>query len=1036
MPSVTFLFPNVELRLDVPTAQGRSINLHMLFSPDDPEHVATIERILSHLTFKYDGSTYACSTKDLERLGRATQGSIPEDGAALRVGVNQFKTSIDDVLDLFEKEKSWLEANCLLAVAVAEGDGTGGLKGDSSYKALRTKIERAADIIFSGKPSDREYWIGRKMGYDKETIVRAYGGVKPCLHGSDAHSEAQVGDPAEGRSCWIRADPTFEGLRQAVLEPERRVFIGTEPPGVRGTHERISAIEVSGAPWFGWKHIPVNDGMVAIIGARGSGKTALADFLVVGAGALRVPLPGSSFVARAGPHLAGGRVALRWGGDLGPAVDLAPTDDSDVPCRARDLSQHFVDQLCSADGLAHDLLREIEAVVFEATDESRRLEAADFAALRDLRLKTTSIRISDRHDALRSITTKIAEEAELDRQLEAKEKELIGRKARVAELRREVEALVPKEKDARLRRLAEVENASELVGKRVQTLEVRKQRVLELRAEVARIVEADQRRLEDLRSEFQDVGLQPAEWQQFARHFVGDPDEPLRARLSVIDKLLVSEEKGHPADPSAAKPDEFGTWSLDALRAERERLKGAVGADRVLEPRDLTKNKERAQFDARVAQLEKTVGSMRGAHTRMTALVTQRRAAYAAVFDGLKERQVVLEELYEPLRSRLALGGGVVKKLEFRARRIVDLDAWVKRGESLLDLRAAGVLRGHGALKAAAQGTLLDAWREGDAQSVARAMETFIEKYGADIRLRPPGFATDADAGRWLKDVATWLFSTDHVSLEYGIRYDGVELERLSPGSRGIVLLVLYLAVDEADHRPLIVDQPEENLDPQSVFEELVEYFRQARDRRQVILVTHNPNLVVNADADQVIVAHATRDGDGLPRRWASAHRVRGRRPRAPEDPGDGLQVVGGWRGCVSGARAALSTSAPPLVRSCRKQRSSKRAADEVLQHFVDKRVTENSPTDCYAVSPMWMPWSGTAGFSHQTSSSSPPYEGVAVLAVRDLWAPFLQQGGPQLGVSHVLEFAQPHDGLVSTTAAGSFGGIVDASRSTPQDPA
>src|SRR5262245_42042011 len=91
--------------------------------------------------------------------------------------------------------------------------------------------------------------------------------------------------------------------------------------------------------------------------------------------------------------------------------------------------------------------------------------------------------------------------------------------------------------------------------------------------------------------------------------------------------------------------------------------------------------------------------------------------------------------------------------------------------------------------------------------------------------------------------------------MRYSITYDDVEIENLSPGTRGIVLLLLYLVVDKHDLRPLIIDQPEENLDPKSVFDELVPHFGEARQRRQVIIVTHNANLVVNTDADQVIVA-------------------------------------------------------------------------------------------------------------------------------------------------------------------------------------
>jgi len=99
------------------------------------------------------------------------------------------------------------------------------------------------------------------------------------------------------------------------------------------------------------------------------------------------------------------------------------------------------------------------------------------------------------------------------------------------------------------------------------------------------------------------------------------------------------------------------------------------------------------------------------------------------------------------------------------------------------------------------------------------------------------------------------MYSTDHITLRYSLEYDGLSIERLSPGSRGIVLLLLYLAVDQEETDPLIIDQPEENLDPESVYTELVKLFQNASRRRQIIMVTHNANLVVNTDVDQVIVA-------------------------------------------------------------------------------------------------------------------------------------------------------------------------------------
>ena len=86
----------------------------------------------------------------------------------------------------------------------------------------------------------------------------------------------------------------------------------------------------------------------------------------------------------------------------------------------------------------------------------------------------------------------------------------------------------------------------------------------------------------------------------------------------------------------------------------------------------------------------------------------------------------------------------------------------------------------------------------------------------------------------------------------YSLQLDGKELRQLSPGERGVLLLIFYLLIDN-DDCPLIIDQPEENLDNQSVYELLVPGVSEAKKRRQIFLVTHNPNLAVVCDADQII---------------------------------------------------------------------------------------------------------------------------------------------------------------------------------------
>src|SRR5205823_14969641 len=99
----------------------------------------------------------------------------------------------------------------------------------------------------------------------------------------------------------------------------------------------------------------------------------------------------------------------------------------------------------------------------------------------------------------------------------------------------------------------------------------------------------------------------------------------------------------------------------------------------------------------------------------------------------------------------------------------------------------------------AAIDSLLPAWTSGDREELKDAVDTFLEPYGE-------AGATVSDFLKPSQSVTAffdWLYSTDHISLTYGLSYNGTPLENLSPGTKGIVLLILYLAMDKQDTRPL-----------------------------------------------------------------------------------------------------------------------------------------------------------------------------------------------------------------------------------------
>lgn len=104
------------------------------------------------------------------------------------------------------------------------------------------------------------------------------------------------------------------------------------------------------------------------------------------------------------------------------------------------------------------------------------------------------------------------------------------------------------------------------------------------------------------------------------------------------------------------------------------------------------------------------------------------------------------------------------------------------------------------------------------------------------------------------RDAVNKLLS-DYLYIKYDLIQNSDRIMQMSHGKRGFVLLQLILHLSNAKH-PILIDQPEDNLDNRTISKELFDYFMKKKHDRQIIMVTHNPNLVVLADAEEVIVAN------------------------------------------------------------------------------------------------------------------------------------------------------------------------------------
>ena len=488
-------------------------------------------------------------------------------------------------------------------------------------------------------------------------------------------------------------------------------------------------------------------------------------------------------------------------------------------------------------------------MIFAHLDPTDTLNASNFADLRELRTQDTE---RARIELAAKIKAPIAEDEQLRQVIKS-----------VPEKKNRIEALGKEQKDLD-KQLPKA--ASEAEAKAQEKAAALRAQLLKLQTNVATLkqtvvnIEHLQSQLERFRATFQDFRR---DFLQSARA-VGIAQSVLDVEFRVIGETALADKKSEIESTIALFLGQVpGTHepTVAKLAAEITAAEDAVAVDRArksqvqqLQRRIATNAQEIQRLQTEVLRIEKDTAQ------RQVALRRERLSAYEGLFGSWQREQHLLAALYKPVQEKLASGDKEERQLDFYIKWDVDLENWLERGLSLLDQRKAHPFTSQSKFREISERLLLPGWTSGDPTIAKNGMDDFLQL----VKERNLEEALKNSISHSL--LLEWVFDVSHIRLSYGLRYNGTELNKLSPGTKGIVLLILYLAMDIDDSRPLIVDQPEENLDSESIYALLARYFRRAKQRRQVILITHNPNLVVNTDADQVIIAAADRQLGSFPK--------------------------------------------------------------------------------------------------------------------------------------------------------------------------
>ncbi len=711
LPAAKLILPNVELRLDVATAKGGFVNLHLFVSPEDLRHVEELRRLLSRLQFRVMQDHFDCTRADLIRLGKKADPNITDDRAALSYGANQFKVNFQQLREVFSGS-GWAKKNVLIAVAGGATDGTSGVR-EAADQTIRREIEGFAHVIFAGNSAQREFWLGRKdLGPDE--IRARYGGLKPCLHGSDAHKLDDVASPFGDRFSWIKGELEFDSLRQACIDPGGRAHVGAEPPASATPSQVISEIQVLDAPWMKTPVIPLNPGLVAIVGARGSGKTALADMIAAGGDSITDEAwnadewANPSFLVRARSLLGQGKVKVSWasGEPVVRALDGSDANGAFSYPRVRYLSQQFVEELCSSSGLTDGLLREIERVIFDAHPEHERDGALDFAELLEHRASRHRLARDREAEAVSQISERIGTELEKEKLIATYETQAAQKKRLVDAYTADRAKLVSAGSEKRAQRHTDLAGAANQVRAKLRQFAGQRQTFLALQDEVK-----DFRRnqapeaLRQAQARHAHSGMTAEQWSAFLLDYKGTVDSDLINYVKWVDGEIeklkgTTPAAGDPCIPYFGDETDLSTLSQAILEAEMGRLEKLVSADKETQLRYTALSGNIATETAALQTLTEKLNDAKGAKDRARELQTQREEAYGRAFDALVAEQSVLEGLYAPLMARLATASGTLAKLSFSVARVADVEQWASEAEDgLIDLRKAGAFRGKGTLQ-------------------------------------------------------------------------------------------------------------------------------------------------------------------------------------------------------------------------------------------------------------------------------------------------------------------------------------------------
>ncbi|MBN1253449.1 MAG: hypothetical protein JXA16_15020 [Bacteroidales bacterium] len=815
------ILPNVELRMLPVTDSGRLVNIHCIFNPT---FLSSIENdFFSSIEYSAgSGVKYKMNRQGMIDLGKSLEEGLDDEGA-FKKGVNTFVVSHFQLQTLLDNNSKFRD-NVIIAVSNSSQDGASGMQkhydffedeNESSLEAVRKSIYNISDCIFSGNPEDIKYFLGKKKD-DAKTVIKKCGSLKPCINGSDAHTKTELFSPYDNRYCWIKANTTFEGFKQILYEPEDRVKIQAFKPDIKNDRYIISELKFkdSSEKLFGNQTIQLNENLNSIIGGKSAGKSLLLysaahciDPEQVDRTHKRLGFEGYKFKVDYD-------FEVIWKNGI---FDINTSTEKNQ--KIIYIPQLYINYLVEKNN-KEDLNQLVENILlqdseFKAFFESVKEKIAENNVSLDS-LLTSYLQTRQKALELQNKSKEIGKSTEISKAIEKIQKEisegqklsnlspeefktyndLLEEKSKVEKEKAEVNS----RKTIMEGVLLEIRsNREQLLGGKVANSDI------EIKGSIDRILD----QLPELTTEIIDI-----------RKKIGKDYERLIENLENEIVKLNFEEKIKVLSESLSKID-------IQLKPFLIKLAGQKELQKLTDNLELEKKKY-TQAVSLEKQFDVVLKDYHNLRNRTSLLMKERVEKYESIVKNVND-------------TRKEIGSGVT----------LECSLIYKQDDFPLFHQAnkAAISKEHFFNQLFKDSNLKYNLIPDLYSKHLWIKENKFLKVSGDDKFELP-----LKQGYSLEEILRGLIK-DSFIIDYSVTYKGDDLLRMSPGKKGTVLLILFLQISSSEY-PILIDQPEDNLDNRTIYDLLCYMIKEKKKDRQIIIVSHNANLVVATDSENIIVAN------------------------------------------------------------------------------------------------------------------------------------------------------------------------------------